>query len=138
MASLNFQLVSPESVLYDGAVSMVLLPGAQGEMGVLPDHAPMVVALNAGIITVFANSDEIDERIFVAGGFANINEDGCTVMADEGINVKDIHPDELEAYVADMYKQIDVELDQEERENIEKNVVIARAKIELFRKLQKK
>ena len=136
MASLNFELVSPESVLYFGKASMVLLPAANGELGVLPGHAPVVTKLNSGIITVFNEHNEVQERIFVAGGFANISETGCTAMADEGINVKDIHPDELETYIADMYAKMDAELDKEEIENIEKSVMIAKAKIDLFRKLK--
>jgi F-type H+-transporting ATPase subunit epsilon len=137
-ANLKFQLVSPEGVLYSGQVTMVVLPARRGEMGILPNHAPMVAALDSGVITIYKQGDEIEERIFVAGGFANINEAGCTVMADEGINVKDIHPDELETYVTEMYQAMEAEHDKEELENIQKNVVIARAKIDLFRKLKGK
>ena len=136
MESLQFKLVSPEYVLYDGKASMVLLPAAHGEMGVLPNHSPMIVTLTSGGISIFENSDKIDEMIFVAGGFANINESGCTVMADDGLNVKDINPDELDAYIESMNAQMAAELDAEERDNIEKNVVIAKAKIELFKRIR--
>jgi len=53
MASLHFEFVSPESVLFSGDVDQVDLPGAEGDMGILADHAPMVTALRPGIVMVY-------------------------------------------------------------------------------------
>ena len=66
-----FELVSPERLLLSRAVEMVVVPGSEGYFGVLPGHAPLVSTLNPGVIDVYENG-AIDERIFVAGGFAEV------------------------------------------------------------------
>jgi F-type H+-transporting ATPase subunit epsilon len=78
----QLELVSPERLLLSRQVEMAVIPSAEGEMGVLPGHAPMIVALRGGIISVRENGAE-SERLFVAGGFAEVAPDRCTVLADE-------------------------------------------------------
>lgn len=133
-ALLHFQLISPEKIVFSEAVSMVVLPGAQGNIGILPHHAPMISSLQSGVIEVFQGED-ITERIFVAGGFAEIIDEGCNVIADDAIFVKDIHPDDLEAYIRQVMTEIETTPDMDERELLQQNLLIARAKIELFRTL---
>ena len=74
----QLELVSPERLLLSRQVEMAVIPSAEGEMGVLPGHAPMVVALRGGVISVRENGAE-SERLFVAGGFAEVSPDRCTV-----------------------------------------------------------
>lgn len=78
----QLELVSPERLLLSRQVEMAVIPSAEGEMGVLPGHAPMIVALRGGVISVRENGAE-SERLFVAGGFAEVLPDRCTVLADE-------------------------------------------------------
>jgi len=82
MATLQFELVSPEKLLVSRAVEMAIIPAAEGEMGVLPGHAPMIVALRGGVISVKENGQTTD-RLFVNGGFAEVTPERCTVLADE-------------------------------------------------------
>jgi F-type H+-transporting ATPase subunit epsilon len=68
---------------------MAVIPAAEGEMGVLPGHAPMIVTLRGGIITVTENGQATD-RLFIAGGFAEITPERCTVLADEATPVAEL------------------------------------------------
>jgi F-type H+-transporting ATPase subunit epsilon len=82
MATFQFELVSPEKLLLSRQVEMATIPAAEGEMGVLPGHAPMIVALRGGIIRVRENGAET-ETLFVGGGFAEVSPERVTVLADE-------------------------------------------------------
>lgn len=82
MATFLLELVSPERLLLSRQVEMATIPAIEGEMGVLPGHAPMMVALRGGVIRVRENGAE-SERLFVAGGFAEVTPERCTVLADE-------------------------------------------------------
>jgi F-type H+-transporting ATPase subunit epsilon len=80
MASFHFELVSPEKLLFSGEVEQVDVPGAEGDFGVLADHAPMVTTLRPGILTVHAAGGA--QKIVVLGGFAEVSSAGLTVLAD--------------------------------------------------------
>ena len=80
MAGLHFEFVSPESVLFSGDVDQVDLPGIEGDLGVLPGHAPMVTLLRPGIVTIMRAGQR--EPIVVVGGFAEMGPGGLTVLAD--------------------------------------------------------
>ena len=83
MATLHLEFVSPESVLFSGEVDQVDLPGAEGDMGILPDHAPIVTALRPGIVTIFRGGAR--EPIVITGGFAEMGPAGLTVLADRAV-----------------------------------------------------
>ena len=91
----QLELVSPERLLLSRQVEMAVIPSAEGEMGVLPGHAPMIVALRGGVISVRENGAE-SERLFVAGGFAEVLPDRVTVLADEATPVADVSRAEAE------------------------------------------
>ena len=80
MATLHLEFVSPESVLFSGEVDQVDLPGAEGDLGVLPGHAPMVTLLRPGIVTIMREGRR--EPVVVVGGFAEMGPGGLTVLAD--------------------------------------------------------
>ena len=82
MATFLLELVSPEKLLLSRQVEMATLPAVEGEMGVLPGHSPMIVALKGGVIRVRENGAET-EKLFVAGGFAEVAPERVTVLADE-------------------------------------------------------
>ena len=86
---IQFELVSPERLLISQAVEMVVLPGAEGDFGALPEHAPTVAALRPGVISVFENNQVI-ERVFVAGGFAEVTPERCTVLAERALPVAEL------------------------------------------------
>ncbi|KAA2214586.1 ATP synthase F1 subunit epsilon [Teichococcus oryzae] len=86
MATFDLELVSPEKLLLSRPVEMAIIPAAEGEMGVLPGMAPMIVALKGGVIRVQENG-AITEKLFVMGGFAEITPTRVTVLADEATPV---------------------------------------------------
>ena len=87
--ALQLEIVSPEKLLLSKAVEMVVIPGAEGEMGVMPLHAPVLLLLRGGIIGIVENG-QVTDRLFVAGGFAEVTAERCTVLADEAIPVAEV------------------------------------------------
>jgi F-type H+-transporting ATPase subunit epsilon len=95
--TLQFELVSPEKLLFSKQVAMVTVPGSEGEYGVLPGHAPMITTVKPGVIDIYAQENApATDRIFVAGGFAEVTQTLCTVLADEAIPVSELNHDALE------------------------------------------
>ncbi len=82
---LNFHLVSPERELFAGLVDQVVVPGTEGDFGVLAEHAPVMATIRPGAITVF--EDGAKRRIFVNGGFAEVTPEGLTVLAEDAVDV---------------------------------------------------
>jgi F-type H+-transporting ATPase subunit epsilon len=80
MAGLHFEFVSPETVLFSGDVDQVDLPGIEGDLGILPGHAPIVTLLRPGIVTIMREGQR--EPVVVIGGFAEMGPGGLTVLAD--------------------------------------------------------
>jgi F-type H+-transporting ATPase subunit epsilon len=80
MATLHFELVSPEKLVFSGEVEQVDVPGAEGDFGVLAGHAPFVTTLRPGILTVHGAGGA--QQIVVLGGFAEVSAEGLTVLAD--------------------------------------------------------
>src|SRR5215470_11322201 len=80
----QFELVSPEKLLLSEAVDMVVVPGGEGNFGVLPGHSLLISTVRPGVIDVY-DGQQIGERIFVSGGFAEVTPERCTVLADEAL-----------------------------------------------------
>ena len=93
MAGLHFEFVSPETVLFSGDVDQVDLPGVEGDLGVLPGHAPMVTLLRPGIVTIIREGQR--EPVVVVGGFAEVGPAGLTVLADRAGSREDFDLDLL-------------------------------------------
>jgi len=86
--TIKCEIVSQDRVVFQGEADIVVLPGMDGQMGILPRHAPVLTALNYGIITVRLNN--IEEYFTVAGGVAEVLPDKITVLADAAENVEEI------------------------------------------------
>jgi F-type H+-transporting ATPase subunit epsilon len=85
----ELEIVSPEKLLLSKPVDMVVLPGAEGEMGVLPNHAPMIVALRGGTIRLYSGTT-VTEQLYVTGGFAEVTPSRVTVLATEATPVGEL------------------------------------------------
>ena len=94
-----FELVSPERLLLSEPVEMVVVPGTEGDFGVLPGHAPMISTVRPGVISVYAGG-AVRTRIFVAGGFAEVTRERCTVLAESAVPLAEIDRAEVEAQIA--------------------------------------
>ena len=82
---LAFTLVSPERELFHGNVDQVVVPGSEGEFGVLPKHAPFMSTIKPGALRIL--NDGAEQRIFVNGGFADVTPDGLTVLAEDAVDL---------------------------------------------------
>lgn len=80
----NLEIVSPDRLLLSQPVDMAVIPAAEGEMGVLPGHSPMIVLLRGGTITIYEGGAP-RQKLYVSGGFAEITPERCTVLADEAV-----------------------------------------------------
>ncbi len=82
MADLLFELVTPERLVRSESVHMVVVPGTEGDFGVLAGHAPVMSTIRNGELAVYRSQGGEPERIAIAGGFAEVNDRGLTVLAD--------------------------------------------------------
>ncbi len=85
----QFELVAPEKLIYSDDIEFVVVPGAEGDFGVLPGHALLLSTVRPGIIEIFEN-DKPKERYFVGGGFAEVTPERCTILSTESVNLDDI------------------------------------------------
>jgi F-type H+-transporting ATPase subunit epsilon len=93
---IQFELVSPAKLLVSSKVDMVVVPGTEGDFGALALHAPMITTVRPGVIDIH-DGGKISSSIFVAGGFAEVNEERITVLAEEAIPVGDLTAEMAEA-----------------------------------------
>ncbi len=96
----NLEIVSPERLLLTRPVDMVVIPASEGDMGVLEGHQPMIVMLRGGVIALY-EGERITDQMFVAGGFAEVTPERCTVLANEVMPVADLERAEGERRLAE-------------------------------------
>jgi F-type H+-transporting ATPase subunit epsilon len=92
---IGFELVSPEKLLLSEDVEMVVVPGGEGNFGVLPGHALFISTVRPGVIDVY-EGNRVSERIFVSGGFAEVTPERCTVLADEAMPLSSLDRTQIE------------------------------------------
>jgi F-type H+-transporting ATPase subunit epsilon len=104
MAGLHFEFVSPENVMFSGDVDQVDLPGIEGDLGVLPGHAPMVTTLRPGVVTIIREGRR--ESVVVVGGFAEMGPAGLTVLADRAEAREDFDLQSLASDIKDAEEDV--------------------------------
>jgi F-type H+-transporting ATPase subunit epsilon len=110
MATLHFELVAPERVLYSGEVDAVMLPGTEGDMTVLPGHAPVMTALKTGFVVVTDRQNH-GTRVLVRGGFAEINAGSVTVLAERALAATELTPESIDQEIFQVELQRDANHD---------------------------
>ena len=103
MATFHFELTSPEQLVFSGEVEHVVVPGSEGEFGVMADHAPLVAMLRPGILTVLGPEER---RFVVRGGFAEVNPQGLTVLADFAVPVDDLDREVLAGQIKNLEEDV--------------------------------
>jgi F-type H+-transporting ATPase subunit epsilon len=101
----ELELVSPERLLLSEPVDMAVIPGSEGDFGVLAGHSLMISTLRPGVIEVF-QGDSVTHRLFVGGGFAEVTDTRCTVLADEAVPVGEILPANVQAEIEQLQREI--------------------------------
>jgi F-type H+-transporting ATPase subunit epsilon len=126
-----FELVAPERLLASIEADMVVIPGAEGDFGVLPQHAPFMSLLRPGVISIY-QGDKVDRRVFVAGGFAEVNERGCIVLAERAEPMEEVQAEAARRILRDAEEDLGDARDRSEaeRQRLERAVEIARARVE--------
>jgi len=99
------EIISPEKLLFRKEVEMAVIPGEEGDIAAMPDHAPIMLLLRGGVVSLYEGG-VVTERFFVSGGFADITVDRCTILADEALPIKDIVLTEAESRLETLELQL--------------------------------
>lgn len=94
MAKVAFRLVMPERELLATEADMVVVPGSEGDFGVLHGHAPLISTVRPGVLEVI-QGNKVERRFIVVGGFAEVTSERCTVLADEAMPFEEVTPEQL-------------------------------------------
>lgn len=124
----EFELVSPEELLLSQPVDMVVVPGEEGDFGVLHQHAPLISAVRPGVIKVH-DGGKVTEQIFVSGGFAEVTPARCTVLAEQAVAVAEIDRGAAERRLRDAREDLGDAQDEHQRGLAEKRIAVAEAMI---------
>lgn len=122
---IEFELVSPARLLVSEPVDMVVVPGAEGDFGAMHRHSPLISAVRTGVIRIY-EGDQVRQRIFVAGGFAEVTPARCTVLAEEAVPVEDIDRAAVEAELKDLRDDLGV-AGEDEKAAVERQIAVREA-----------
>ncbi|MDR3516966.1 MAG: F0F1 ATP synthase subunit epsilon [Azospirillaceae bacterium] len=125
----EFELVSPEKLLFAQPVDLVVIPGGEGDFGVLPGHAPFIATVRPGVVAVYRDG-AITDRLFVAGGFAEVNETGVTVLAENAMPVSEIDGAKVEEEIRALQEDLADAKDDKESAEVQVRLTVAQAKQE--------
>ena len=122
MNIISFDLVSPEKLLFNNDVGMIIVPGKDGDIGILPGHSKLLSSLRPGRVMVYGENKELIKSFFVTSGFVEINPNKCIILA-EGVN-------EISDFDKNALKQQIQELENSSKSNSEDLLFIAKSKLD--------
>lgn len=126
---LHFELVSPERLLNSADVEMVVVPGDGGDFGVLAGHAPLMSTIRPGVVEIYPGGGAAPERVFIDGGFAEVNEKGLTILAEEATPVADLQPEALSQQLAIAREDANLAKTDAERASALRRVTVLEAQL---------
>jgi F-type H+-transporting ATPase subunit epsilon len=126
MATFHFDLVSPEKLLFSGEVSQVDVPGAEGDFGVLANHAPLVSTVRPGILVIYNEGGE-KLPVVVNGGFAEVGPAGLTVLADMAVPRDEFDVAVLAGLIKDTEEDVADTTDERRRDKLSRRLDQLRA-----------
>lgn len=119
-----FELVSPERLLESTEADMVVVPGSEGDFGVLPGHVPLISTLRPGVIEIY-DGNSVRQRIMVTGGFAEISNDRLTVLVEEAMPLADISAAQIDGKIREAEEAVAEASDALTKESAEKQLLTA-------------
>ena len=122
MATISFDLVSPENLIFNDEAGMIIVPGKDGDLGVLPGHSKVMSSLRPGRIMVYGEDKNLLKAFFVSGGFAEINPEKCIVLAESVVELNTLEKSLIEKEIQD--------LEKEDNSKSEDKLFVAKAKLE--------
>ena len=127
-----FELVSPERVLASLEADMVVVPGEEGDFGVLAQHAPLLSLVRPGVIEVY-EGNSVSQRIFIEGGFAEVNPRGLIVLAEGAEPLPELSLDRAKSLLRNAEDDLaDAKApSDDERERLEKAIEVAKLRVEM-------
>lgn len=126
----KFELVSPEQILASEEAVMVIVPGEEGEFGVLADHAPLLSSMRPGVVAVTSPEGTV-RKIFVSGGFADVDGKQCSVLAEDAVNLEDLDADKLRSKLEDLQDDLGFAKDDAVKvAHLNREIDIVKAKID--------
>lgn len=128
-SNFDFELVSPEKKLMSEKAWQVTIPGYEGDFGVRANHSALVASIRPGVVSVVSNEGDKPTRIFIAGGFADVTAENCTVLAEEAIMVDDLDQAEVEAEIAQAEEKLSNAQDDIERARFKSQHALAKSKL---------
>ncbi|HNQ92560.1 MAG TPA: ATP synthase F1 subunit epsilon [Alphaproteobacteria bacterium] len=129
----NFELVSPERKVISEEAFQVTIPGEEGMVGVRAGHMALVVSVRPGVVEVIRKEGGEVERIFIAGGFADISAEHCTVLAEEAVPVYALNAEKLEAELARLNEELGFADTADEKAKLSRRVAIVTAMMDAVR-----
>lgn len=133
--TIEFQLVSPEKVVISRPVYMVVMPGKDGYFGVSKDHAPFITSLNPGVVYVYDDETTISSRILVAGGFAEVTNQRCTLLSDDAVDTMNISLEMLQNTIKDLEEKIAESTNENRKIRFQERLTTAKAMLEAYEQL---
>ncbi len=125
MAKVAFRLVMPEREILATEADMVVVPGSEGDFGVLHGHAPLISTVRPGVLEVI-QGNKVDKRFIVVGGFAEVTPERCTVLADEAVPFEEVTPDQLAEREREAERDITDATSDTEKAAAEKALAVAK------------
>jgi F-type H+-transporting ATPase subunit epsilon len=125
MAKFSFRLVMPERELLATEADMVVVPGSEGDFGVLHGHAPLISTVRPGVLEVI-QGDKVENRFMVVGGFAEVTAERCTVLANEAMPFAEVTAEQLAERERAAERDLADAANEAERTSAEKDLAIAK------------
>ena len=122
MAKISFDLVSPENLIFNDEVGMIIVPGKDGDIGVLPGHSKLISSLRSGRVMIYGENKDLLKSFFVSGGFAEVNPEKCIVLGETVEEMNSLDKNSIE-------KEIQ-ELQNKDTDESKHQILISNAKIE--------
>ena len=123
-----FELVSPEQLLLSEGADMVVIPGADGDIGAMARHAPLITSLKPGVVGLY-DGRTIRDRYFVAGGFAEVTNERCTVLAERPTKVSEMTRADIEQELKNAQEDVVDAKSDAQRADAERRTQVAEAKL---------
>ena len=121
-STISIDIVSPEKLIYNDNVGMIIIPGKEGDIGVLPGHSKLLSSLRPGRVMIYGESKNLIKSFFVSAGFVEINPLKCIVLAEEVVEINSIDKDAVEKIIQ--------ELQNETTDELKQQYLISKSKIE--------
>tara|TARA_Y100001936_G_C15752630_1_gene496920 strand:- start:17 stop:415 length:399 start_codon:yes stop_codon:yes gene_type:complete len=122
MAKISFDLVSPENLIFNDEVGMIIVPGKDGDLGILPGHSKVMSSLRPGRVMVYGEDKNLLKSFFVSGGFAEINPEKCIVLAESVEELSSLEKSLVEKEIQQLESQNEMKANEQ--------LLIAKAKLD--------